>query len=479
MYTTPVMLRNGVLQVRDGNGSWRDLELSDYGSTTDMSKDLASLNRISEYSADFQLSIDQQGLVDVDATAGAVVALLPPVASVPRGTWFQIKKTDSGANDVTITGSAAENIDGSNTYILDVQYDTILVQSNKDQTEWLVTAAEVASTDHAHSNKAILDAMTASFLAQDETDIDFLKVSIIELTAANDIEDDEMAMTDGAGGMDLGAEQGGIFLGVNNTGAQIAGAAAGRIVRNGLATILAGQDDLAAEAQIVMGPLGFAVDFKVADVPLMSGVSGGANDDFTAGVMSGAEAVRIVSTVGGDTTQTVKIFGIAGGVIVTETLTANGTSTVDSSRTDWTEILAIEIGVGAFSGNLTLSDAVDNGIKTLTTPATGFYGAVATDDSDDSDGHSVEIKPTGANTGVIGVRGTGGDDAEKFELVTMAGAGVGVFNLTGFKTITELLIGTDGIATETYDVTIKANDRPLGVTLAAILDGASGSVVLY
>lgn len=304
---------------------------------------------------------------------------------------------------------------------------------------------------------------------------------LINLIASSALGINELAQSDGSGGFNQGIESnvGAFFVGVNNSGKIIPQAGTARLTRNGLVNIIVGEDNLAAEVEFVMGPVGRAVSFVPADFPLASAVQGAATDDFTAGILSGAEAIRIVSTGAGDTTQTVRIFGIAGGVVVTETITANGTSTVDTVRTDWTEILAIEIGVGAFSGNLTISDASDNGIKTLTTPATGFYGTVATDDSDDSDGHSVAITPVGANTAVVGVRGTGGDDAEKFELVTLLGAGVAVPTVTGFKTITELLIGTDAIATETYDVDILANDRPLGVILAAILDGQSGAAILY
>ena len=56
-----------------------------------------------------------------NATGGAIVATLPPVAGLAGRTyWF--KKTDASANNVTVTGSGAETIDGSNTKALTTQY---------------------------------------------------------------------------------------------------------------------------------------------------------------------------------------------------------------------------------------------------------------------------------------------------------------------------------------------------------------------
>ena len=294
-------------------------------------------------------------------------------------------------------------------------------------------------------------------------------------TASADIADDIIAKPDGSDGV-APAGEGDLIAGVNNTGDTIASAASGVLVK-GKCTAKCGEDDIAGGVEIVVGPNGKIVDYKGTEVSLMSAVQGAAADDFTAGVLSGAEKIKLVSSDGGDT-MTVDVYGYTGTTVTKETVTLNGTEAVLTEKADWDEILAVYVSSN-MTGNLTISDPSDNVIKTLTTPTTGWYGAVATDDSDDADGHMVYIKPTGANTAKVAILGTAGDDSVKYELVTMNGAGVKVYSADGFKTITHLLMGTDGIATETYDIKITANDKPQGYTRAAVSSGAVGKIVLY
>ena len=217
------------------------------------------------------------------------------------------------------------------------------------------------------------------------------------------------------------------------------------------------------------------VDFKSTKVDLMSAVQGAAADDFTVGQLTGSEAVKLVSSDAGDTMD-VDVYGIAGDEIVKDTVTLTGTDAVNTNRTDWTEVLAIKTA-SAMAGNLTISDQDDNAIATLTTPD-GWVGAIATDDSDAADGHAVKITAGGATTGVVGVLGTDKDDAEKYELVDFSEETI-KNTLTGFKTITYLLIGADEETTQTYSIEVSANTRIAGYTLDAISAGESGDVFLY
>jgi len=294
-------------------------------------------------------------------------------------------------------------------------------------------------------------------------------------TAAADIADDLIARPDGSSGVIVGTEDC-LIAGVNNTGATIASAGTG-ILSKGKCTVKAGEDDLAGGIEIVCGPAGKVVDYKSALVPLMSAVQGAADDDFTIGVLSGAEKIKLVSSEAADT-MNIDVYGYTGSVVTKETIALTGVSGVETIKADWDEILAVYVSSN-MAGNLTISDPSDNAIKVLTTPTQGWYGAIATDDSDDADGHLVYVDPTGANTGKVALLGTDGDDAVKYELMTMGGAGVDVYNTEGFKTITHLLIGADDIATETYAISIAANARPRGFTLAAIVAGAVGNAVLY
>lgn len=75
------------------------------------------------------------GLVLVDATAGAVTMTLPLAASVP-GRVFAVKKVDASGNAVTVDGNGSETIDGATTQALSAQYDVLTVAS--DGTEWWI-----------------------------------------------------------------------------------------------------------------------------------------------------------------------------------------------------------------------------------------------------------------------------------------------------------------------------------------------------
>lgn len=69
------------------------------------------------------------------ASGGAITVNLPAAAS-HSGRRYEIKKTDSSANTVTIDGSGAETIDGAATYVLNTQYQSVTIVS--DGTSWFV-----------------------------------------------------------------------------------------------------------------------------------------------------------------------------------------------------------------------------------------------------------------------------------------------------------------------------------------------------
>lgn len=75
--------------------------------------------------------------VKVDATGAARTITLPAAAGC-TGRIYVIKKTDGGANAVTVDANASETIDGSTTFALATQYKYVSIQS--DGTNWMVTA---------------------------------------------------------------------------------------------------------------------------------------------------------------------------------------------------------------------------------------------------------------------------------------------------------------------------------------------------
>ena len=68
---------------------------------------------------------DDDFLILADAVGGAITIILPPAADVLHQV-FVIKRLNSGANSVTIDGNGA-NIDGSPTFVISVQYNSIMV----------------------------------------------------------------------------------------------------------------------------------------------------------------------------------------------------------------------------------------------------------------------------------------------------------------------------------------------------------------
>jgi hypothetical protein len=72
-----------------------------------------------------------------DATGAAFSVNLPAVATSAR-LEFCLKRSNAGANNVTLQANAAETIDGANTYVLTVQYQAVTVQC--DGAVWWIVA---------------------------------------------------------------------------------------------------------------------------------------------------------------------------------------------------------------------------------------------------------------------------------------------------------------------------------------------------
>ena len=71
------------------------------------------------------------------ANAGAVTILLP-TASGTQGRTITIKKSDTSANVVTITANGADTIDGVNSQVLTLGYETLTVQSDGTATWYII-----------------------------------------------------------------------------------------------------------------------------------------------------------------------------------------------------------------------------------------------------------------------------------------------------------------------------------------------------
>lgn len=72
-------------------------------------------------------------LILVNTTSGAVTLTLPKLDTA-YGKIFTIKKTNAGANNVTVDGFASETIDGAATLVWNTQYQTYRLFAGT--TEW-------------------------------------------------------------------------------------------------------------------------------------------------------------------------------------------------------------------------------------------------------------------------------------------------------------------------------------------------------
>ena len=91
---------------------------------------LAVVSKTSAYTV-----TDDDAAILVDATGGAVTVTLPTAVG-RTGQTYEIKRTNAGANAVTVDGNGAETIDGAATVSLSTQYATVRMVS--DGTNWMI-----------------------------------------------------------------------------------------------------------------------------------------------------------------------------------------------------------------------------------------------------------------------------------------------------------------------------------------------------
>ena len=86
---------------------------------------------------------DRGKLINFDCTTGNMVAELPAAATAGNGFAVAIKKTDAGANYLTVDPNGAELIDGSASHILRLQNYCVLIVC--DGTGWKIIGREFIS----------------------------------------------------------------------------------------------------------------------------------------------------------------------------------------------------------------------------------------------------------------------------------------------------------------------------------------------
>ena len=129
-------------QVSGDNGAWgtvlntfltQSLVNTTTGSTTSAQNGyLTQIRLITFASSPATLTLNPGQTALVDATNGAVSIVLPDATATYN--IYNIKKTDSSANTVTINTTSSQTIDGSASAVIQVQYVCVSVVS--DGTKW-------------------------------------------------------------------------------------------------------------------------------------------------------------------------------------------------------------------------------------------------------------------------------------------------------------------------------------------------------
>jgi hypothetical protein len=85
--------------------------------------------------AAYTISAEEDRIVLVDASGGAVTVTLPAAANADAA-FYGVKAIDVTGGNVTVDGDGAETIDGAANVVLNVQYQSVFVIS--DGTQWWI-----------------------------------------------------------------------------------------------------------------------------------------------------------------------------------------------------------------------------------------------------------------------------------------------------------------------------------------------------
>lgn len=155
----------------------------------------------------------------------------------------------------------------------------------------------------------------------------------------------------------------------------------------------------------------------------------------------GGDAVEIVSNSASDT-QDATVYGTTNGTdtLVKETITLDGTNVVTTTKTDWGDILGIELSAAAV-GTITFREASGNATITTITATNTQKGVESIAVSSQSVGPSTPtIAAAQASTQVVGLVGYDEDDAEVLDAQALAGTTLTLMNSI-FDRVTKFLNG--------------------------------------
>ena len=106
--------------------------------------------------------------IQCNATGGAITVTLPTAVGI-SGQQFYIKKTDSGANAVTVATNGAQTIDGAGSFSLASQFDWLVIES--DGSNWSISSEldAIFNTDTINEKTSAAGVTIDSVLVKDNT----------------------------------------------------------------------------------------------------------------------------------------------------------------------------------------------------------------------------------------------------------------------------------------------------------------------
>lgn len=241
---------------------------------------------------------------------------------------------------------------------------------------------------------------------------------------------------------------------------------------------------IAGSSDLVVGAAGVLAVSQGAAVSLMSAVANPATGDFDNTVWGANGTHAVVDTVADNAsargaTLTMYYINDADAIVKEAIQLDVSDSSVEKTTVGIVKkLLAISSNQAILVTSLQVKNETGTACKVIATPTINtVYGSVDTDDSDDPLDQSVQVSASTAPVAdsIVVVKGTDKNNVEQFEALSFDGVATTAKTKKLFKTITQLLVGDDGVATDAYTVQVLANTsaQKVGVSPATAVTADS------
>lgn len=211
------------------------------------------------------------------------------------------------------------------------------------------------------------------------------------------------------------------------------------------------------------------VNFSDAVAGLDFGTAGGGNQPNN-------DQLHVVSDDATDIGQIVTVYGTTTGtsVVCMEEMVLNGTTAVDSSKTNWGYILGVELS-GVCAGTVTLQEAsTDQTIITIAAAALSSGVTTVAVGSRAAYDLPARVVADGASTRTVGVVGVDVAGRTVYDAMTVAGT-TAVNGVVPMHTVTKLLHGDVASGT---NVTFDVGNLTWAAASATLTDGGTDDTTL-